>query len=446
VLGDVNCSDFPGWRAAQDFFLVNGGPAADPFGLDADGDGIACESLPGAPGNAATATALAQAPTATATASASSTPTATAPPTATATLGTPSPTATVDPLATATPVISTATPSPTPLPPTPTSTGTPTPLPNPGSVRYEDNSSAVSYGSGWTQILDASASAGHYRRSQTVGSSATFTVTSSGAPLVWAAIRGPAAGRADLALDGVFLRTVDLYAPQIEYGFGTAVDFPSGRHTLRVTVRGDHDPLSTGTEVTVDYFELIEPVGGADFSIQRGAAGLFDAVIARWAGGTAQDSYLLLRITPSGVVALPPAGQTLAATATSYTDVGLLVEPLTCYLLLMLREGAVIASSDLLCTLARVRSGQAPVDFTMWLSQSAQARLSWAAPAGSAPTGYVVLVLGGEPRAVPLGVGQTVLVDETGGGPTCYVVLTVVDGEIVGNTDALCGVPGLARV
>ena len=44
-----NCSDFSTWRAAQDFFLNAGGPESDPHGLDGDGDGIACEGLPGAP-------------------------------------------------------------------------------------------------------------------------------------------------------------------------------------------------------------------------------------------------------------------------------------------------------------------------------------------------------------------------------------------------------------
>ena len=37
---------FPDWRSAQTFFEANGGPASDPHGLDADHDGIACETLP----------------------------------------------------------------------------------------------------------------------------------------------------------------------------------------------------------------------------------------------------------------------------------------------------------------------------------------------------------------------------------------------------------------
>ena len=47
---DRNCSDFATWQEAQAFFLSEGGPSQDPHGLDRNGDGTACESLPGAPG------------------------------------------------------------------------------------------------------------------------------------------------------------------------------------------------------------------------------------------------------------------------------------------------------------------------------------------------------------------------------------------------------------
>ncbi|MYA43039.1 MAG: hypothetical protein F4Z31_14975 [Gemmatimonadetes bacterium] len=46
---DRNCGDFATWREAQDFYEAAGGPAADPHRLDRDRDGVACQSLPGAP-------------------------------------------------------------------------------------------------------------------------------------------------------------------------------------------------------------------------------------------------------------------------------------------------------------------------------------------------------------------------------------------------------------
>ena len=41
---DRDCSDFSTQAAAQDYFLALGGPASDPYRLDGDGDGIACET------------------------------------------------------------------------------------------------------------------------------------------------------------------------------------------------------------------------------------------------------------------------------------------------------------------------------------------------------------------------------------------------------------------
>src|SRR4051794_26193248 len=43
---DKDCSDFGSQAAAQSYFLSHGGPRRDPSNLDADGDGLACETNP----------------------------------------------------------------------------------------------------------------------------------------------------------------------------------------------------------------------------------------------------------------------------------------------------------------------------------------------------------------------------------------------------------------
>ena len=112
---DRNCSDFDTWQEAQDFFLNAGGPDSDPHGLDGNDDGIACESLPGAPKQASPTPKRVR-------------PTRTPVPTATA-MATPDPTPTTTPTEIPTPT-PTATPTPTPATtPTPTPTTTPTPVP-----------------------------------------------------------------------------------------------------------------------------------------------------------------------------------------------------------------------------------------------------------------------------------------------------------------------------
>ncbi len=45
-MADRDCSDFDTQAAAQRFFLEHGGPDSDPHRLDADGDGVVCESNP----------------------------------------------------------------------------------------------------------------------------------------------------------------------------------------------------------------------------------------------------------------------------------------------------------------------------------------------------------------------------------------------------------------
>lgn len=46
ALADRDCGDFASQKAAQIFFLQQGGPSSDPHRLDSEGDGIACETNP----------------------------------------------------------------------------------------------------------------------------------------------------------------------------------------------------------------------------------------------------------------------------------------------------------------------------------------------------------------------------------------------------------------
>ena len=46
IVNDKNCPDFATHAQAQKFYEDNGGPAKDPYHLDRDRDGRACETLP----------------------------------------------------------------------------------------------------------------------------------------------------------------------------------------------------------------------------------------------------------------------------------------------------------------------------------------------------------------------------------------------------------------
>jgi hypothetical protein len=299
-------------------------------------------------------------------------------------------------------------------------------------------------------VFDGASSAGHYRRASQVGSSATFTLTTdNGARVSWGAVRGPTGGNADVALDGVFLATVSLYAPTTTYETVGTYSLPSGRHTLRVTVRGDHNPASGGFDVTVDFFDQLPPIGGRGFSLQRAGEGLVGSMLqTTWSVGSAQSGYILGRLSDSGVVLLPQGGGPLPSSATSYTDVALLTDPMYCYLLLPVQglPPAPIASSDALCTLIGIRSGNVPGGFAVRLNESNTATLSWSPFLFDPGVDYFLIALNANGlRSISVPRGTLSVTDDTGGLFTCYAVMATLNGAAYGNTDGLCGIPGQAR-
>ncbi len=72
-------------------------------------------------------------------------------------------------------------------------------------------------------------------------------------------------GIADIYLDGDLLASVDLYAPTEEYQvevFNLPI-LTNGKHTIRVAVSGNKNPLSSGNYITVDAFEY-EGINGSN--------------------------------------------------------------------------------------------------------------------------------------------------------------------------------------
>ena len=400
----------------------------------------ATSALPSATAEPPSPTATAAPPTATPeTASPTVEPTApftrtatrTRTPTPTSPSATPTATASASPTSSRT-VTVTPVPSATESPPGPSPT---VPL---GGLRYEDNSSAITYSAGWTQVLDPRASAEHYRRSAQVGATASFAFDSAGGTVRWAALLGPSGGRADVAIDGVFLATIDLYAPNPGSAVVALYATAAGRHTLRVTVRGDANAASAGTDVNVDFFETVEVVGGRNFTLLDQPVHLF------WLPGTAQTGYRVARVSSSGTVLLPPGGP-LAASATTYTDSTATGEPWYCYGVVPVRDADGLASSDVLCLVTGVRSTPALAGFTIRLNQTSVATLQWPAPLLS-HTGYVLIAIGPTTRYLPFARGVTMADDDTGGAPICYV-LVALEGDVpVANTDGLCAAPGLSSL
>ena len=105
-------------------------------------------------------------------------------------------------------------------------------------VLTEQASSSIVYSGTWTTLKTTKASGGSLRYATRSGASATYGFTGSGA--AWVAYRGPNRGSAKIYVDGVYKRTVSLYAPtytakQIVYAFNWGTNGP---HKIKIVVLG----------------------------------------------------------------------------------------------------------------------------------------------------------------------------------------------------------------
>ena len=117
----------------------------------------------------------------------------------------------------------------------------------------QENGPGVSYTGAWRSASSSSASGGSLRYSNAAGSHATFAFT--GRQVAWVAAAGPARGRAEVYLDGTYVRTVDLYASTARSRrlLFTTAWASSAAHTLRIRVLG----TSGRPRVDVDAFAVL---------------------------------------------------------------------------------------------------------------------------------------------------------------------------------------------
>ncbi len=107
------------------------------------------------------------------------------------------------------------------------------------------------------------------------GASASYTFTGNQVRLVGAVSR--TGGRAEVFLDGVKqLVPIDCYSPapmrrQILYYTN---GLPNGRHTLKIVVEGEHNPLSAGDQVFVDGLQFSAATGDSGFGSGGGPTGM----------------------------------------------------------------------------------------------------------------------------------------------------------------------------
>jgi V8-like Glu-specific endopeptidase len=181
-------------------------------------------------------------------------------------------------------------------------------------------------------------------------------------------------------------------------------------------------------------------IGGRGLSIQPSAGG----VLLSWQDGTVETGYLFARFTGPSMVVLPPGGP-LPANTTSYLD-NSPPPGLSCYFGAALGgvTGGALGITDMLCDVPNVRSAfGAPQNLRIQLNQSSLATLSWTAPPGLLYDGYMLVPLGGSPQLLPAGTTSHPWLLP---GPTCFVLFATRFGAPVGNSDIVCGIPGVSTL
>jgi hypothetical protein len=119
----------------------------------------------------------------------------------------------------------------------------------------ENSDSNLVYAGSWTQQALSSAYGGGVKYASAKGSAAQFTF--SGQTVAWISTKGPNMGKATVAIDGVVIKTLDLYASttqtrKVVYS-QSGLD-PAVSHTVTVQATGSKRSASSGTRVDVDAF------------------------------------------------------------------------------------------------------------------------------------------------------------------------------------------------
>jgi len=196
-----------------------------------------------------------------------------------------------------------------------------------------------------------------------------------------------------------------------------------------------------------------EPVAGTGFELAV-VGGAQTTVAHQWTRGTTQAYSLLLRgSVTTGQTTLTHPG-TIPPDLTAVADNMPMPDPIYCDVLVSFSgdpSPAFLGNSDVMCFLPNTRTGSIPYTFGVRLNQGNVASLTWSAatqPAGLSGFTLVAVPLSGSPAQL-ISLGPTVAsynVD-TRGVATCFVLVPLGSGgAALGNTEAICPIPGAATV
>jgi fibronectin type 3 domain-containing protein len=186
------------------------------------------------------------------------------------------------------------------------------------SGRWENTSAAISYTGTWATNSHSSDNGGSSAAAKAAGDYAQIAFDGSG--VEWISRTGPYLGLADVYLDGAKVATVDLYSPiqQFQRSSFSAETPGDGVHKLRIVRVGARNAASTGNDIVLDTFVVLDSRPPAALaSVTATPEG--STVTATWAASAARDldGY---RVYRSDNGAAPVKVAELAKGETTYSD------------------------------------------------------------------------------------------------------------------------------
>ncbi|WP_203918962.1 beta-galactosidase [Rugosimonospora africana] len=125
---------------------------------------------------------------------------------------------------------------------------------------YDDTDPALSYTGTWSHVANQNYTGGDYDKTESFSAVAgdSVSVPFTGTGVTWVTSTDPSHGYADVYLDGVKVKTVDLYASgkQFQYVGYRATGLAAGPHMLSVVVDGTRDAAATGAYVPIDAIDV----------------------------------------------------------------------------------------------------------------------------------------------------------------------------------------------
>lgn len=190
------------------------------------------------------------------------------------------------------------------------------------SGTHEETSAAISKIGDWVVAKHSSDSAGASANAKARGNYAELSF--SGDSVEWIGRSGPSLGIAEVYVDGVMMKQVDLYSNQQTFQtvlFRTG-SLSTNTHTIRIVRTGTHSASSTGNDISLDAFRVIDnaaPAAPRNISV----APARDSLLVKWDPSSEPDvvGYRLYRALEDGPFALISGSDSLSTT--NFLDVGL---------------------------------------------------------------------------------------------------------------------------